>query len=608
METARVSAFAIYRGIAGQGAGEGNGHADETCNEKQKSQNGLQLCRKSKNIKRKQRHLIVKAKCLVAPVSIMEDNEIIQRYHSAGIKIAEKKSKSVTKITKKMNLKPKKVHRKHSDTLASIMTTSTTKIKSSSKSQELTSTGIGIARELSSLFVELDQISNSKERASRLFEWLIEPVTTKEFFSEMWEKKPAIISRAMADYHKTLFSTEEFDRILKEECVLFNVNLDVTSYFNGKKENHNIPGRAYPVVVWDFYKNGCSLRMLNPQAFSLNLWKVMSILQEFFGSMVGANIYLTPPGTQGFAPHYDDIEAFVLQLEGSKYWRIYNPRTEGEFLPQVSSVNLTEEDLGKPVLEVVLEPGDLLYFPRGFIHQASCLPTTHSLHVTISTYQKHTWGNLLKKILPAALEGALQDDVEFRQGLPLNYLEYTGVQHCEKVNAQRKKFIKKINSLIGRLQAYAGIDAAVDQKAKEFMHDCLPPVLSKDEIACSVHGAPTRWENGKPRDVLLDMKGDTEIRMLRSNIARLFSEDNRILLSYTVENSRIYHEVEPQSIEIDPELADGMEYLLCAYPEFKTIRSIPCADLEEKVSLASALFERGLVITKKPLSSMPEDQ
>lgn len=31
--------------------------------------------------------------------------------------------------------------------------------------------------------------------------------------------------------------------------------------------------------------------------------------------------------------------------------------------------NFTESDLGDPVMEVVLEPGDLLYFPRGFIHQ-----------------------------------------------------------------------------------------------------------------------------------------------------------------------------------------------------------------------------------------------
>jgi lysine-specific demethylase/histidyl-hydroxylase NO66 len=30
--------------------------------------------------------------------------------------------------------------------------------------------------------------------------------------------------------------------------------------------------------------------------------------------MVGANVYLTPPGTQGFAPHWDDVEVFMLQL------------------------------------------------------------------------------------------------------------------------------------------------------------------------------------------------------------------------------------------------------------------------------------------------------
>lgn len=36
--------------------------------------------------------------------------------------------------------------------------------------------------------------------------------------------------------------------------------------------------------------------------------------------------YLTPAGSQGFSPHYDDIEAFVLQLEGRKNWKLYSPR------------------------------------------------------------------------------------------------------------------------------------------------------------------------------------------------------------------------------------------------------------------------------------------
>lgn len=31
--------------------------------------------------------------------------------------------------------------------------------------------------------------------------------------------------------------------------------------------------------------------------------------------------------------------------------------------------NLSEKEIGNPILDVVLEPGDLLYFPRGTIHQ-----------------------------------------------------------------------------------------------------------------------------------------------------------------------------------------------------------------------------------------------
>ena len=43
---------------------------------------------------------------------------------------------------------------------------------------------------------------------------------------------------------------------------------------------------------------------------------------------------------------------------------MYPPADEESALPRLSSPNLTDEQVGEPALEVVLEPGDLLYFPR----------------------------------------------------------------------------------------------------------------------------------------------------------------------------------------------------------------------------------------------------
>ena len=99
-------------------------------------------------------------------------------------------------------------------------------------------------------------------------------------------------------------------------------------------------------------------------------------------SMVGTNVYLTPPGTQGFAPHWDDVEVdilsprgfsllfhlapqvFMCQLEGSKSWRIYGPREEGEQLPRYSSPNFGQDEVGELLLLNRLPPVALFLSPR----------------------------------------------------------------------------------------------------------------------------------------------------------------------------------------------------------------------------------------------------
>ena len=256
----------------------------------------------------------------------------------------------------------------------------------------------------------------SVELGRKYLEWVISPVSAEQFFTDSWEQRPLHIKRRDPKYYKDLFSTKELDRILRDQHVIYGKNLDVTSYNEKEgRQTYNPGGRVFPAVLWDFYNNGCSVRMLNPQTFSETVWKGCATLQEFFQSMVGANVYLTPPGTQGFAPHYDDVEVFMLQLEGKKRWRLYEPRSSQEKLPRFSSGNFDQDEIGRPCMDVVLEAGDLIYMPRGTIHQGTCFPDKHSLHITISCHQLNSFGDLLEKIVPAALKTAIEEDVEFRQ-------------------------------------------------------------------------------------------------------------------------------------------------------------------------------------------------
>lgn len=55
--------------------------------------------------------------------------------------------------------------------------------------------------------------------------------------------------------------------------------------------------------------------------------------------------------------------------------------------------------MGAPVLEAELCVGDVLYMPRGTIHQAAADGASDSDHLTISTYQRSSYADLATHLL-----------------------------------------------------------------------------------------------------------------------------------------------------------------------------------------------------------------
>ncbi|CAI5644547.1 unnamed protein product [Oreochromis niloticus] len=166
-------------------------------------------------------------------------------------------------------------------------------------------------------------------------------------------------------------------------------------------------------------QNKATVQYHQPQRFKDELWRIQEKLECFFGALVGSNIYITPEESQGLPPHYDDVEVFILQLEGQKHWHLYNPT-----VPLAAEYSVQSEDsIGIPTHDIILKAGDLLYFPRGTIHQARTPAGVNcSIHLTLSTYQRMSWGDLLLDAFPSLLCDRSRREVSFREGMPRRLL------------------------------------------------------------------------------------------------------------------------------------------------------------------------------------------
>ncbi len=150
------------------------------------------------------------------------------------------------------------------------------------------------------------------------------------------------------------------------------------------------------------------------QALHLNWRPVAAFCRELeraLGQSVQTNAYHTPRGSQGFAVHHDTHDVFVLQVAGEKRWLVHEPLLELPLKNQRYSKELGEA--GEPTHDLTLRPGDTLYLPRGWLHQAET-SDTESLHLTVGI-NPYTWMDAFKE--------ALEDcagELGFRRAVPVD--------------------------------------------------------------------------------------------------------------------------------------------------------------------------------------------
>jgi ribosomal protein L16 Arg81 hydroxylase len=262
-------------------------------------------------------------------------------------------------------------------------------------------------------------------------EHLLAPITIREFYDKYWEKAHLYIPRQDASYYGSLLSFADVDRLIffARESPKDLVTIVPPPGSKRPQARHRVSELSMD-QLYNAFNSGDTIRVSSVQDHWLDLSHLATRFGETLGVHININLYMTPANSQAFPVHFDTHDGFIMQMDGSKQWSIYEPYYElpVEKLHYVKSATQTGASRGKPeeelrlIQQIEFKTGDVLYIPRGVPHKAVAT-SEPSLHLTVGVHPL-CWVDFLK----AALEVVSTEEVGLRRSLPPGFAKDPEVQ------------------------------------------------------------------------------------------------------------------------------------------------------------------------------------
>jgi hypothetical protein len=139
-------------------------------------------------------------------------------------------------------------------------------------------------------------------------------------------------------------------------------------------------GGLAPEAIQALCDQGASLVLNNIDGQVPAIAAMNAMVERHLRCDTHTNAYASFNRESAFKPHFDGHDVLILQLHGRKRWWCYGQKIRFPLKGQTFS---SPEELPPPEWEGVLEPGDILYIPRGDVHRAM-VEGPNSLHLTVT--------------------------------------------------------------------------------------------------------------------------------------------------------------------------------------------------------------------------------
>jgi ribosomal protein L16 Arg81 hydroxylase len=380
------------------------------------------------------------------------------------------------------------------------------------------------------------------------FDKLIAPIRQNAFFDEYWENQVLVVQRQAPSYYGDLLTIPELDNAVATAPGRLGL---VPHSDEGSTDIQFADNTAtLNEMALTELRRGGTLVLGHVEERLPNLALICRLLGREFGFRSWAAVYMTPPGSHAFKAHFDQTEVFVLQVLGSKLWRTSTAR---RLFPRTEEFDSGDTEIGPDHQEHHLRQGDLLYIPRGFVHDARSIEEP-SVHITLRL-EPPSWEDLIKATVKLAADG----NDALKRALPVGFL-----------NRNSDELVGGLAARLAEIAAPEQLGRAAALFADEYVTRFSPDIAGQVQTVFGGAG----------------LGPDDRIGPRRGLVYRLHEADDTITLR-----------VGFRSIAFPDVLADQLRFAL-ETPSF-AIRDLP-GDLtdDEKVVFIERLVQEGLIERK----------
>ena len=195
----------------------------------------------------------------------------------------------------------------------------------------------------------------------------------EHFLREYWQKKPVVIRQGFKHFQDPISADEIAGLACEEEVesrLVYKKGQEWQAEFGPFESYEHLGDKNWSLVVQalDNWSEEAA-QMIEPFRF-LPHWRLDDLMVSF----------ATPGG--GVGPHIDWYDVFICQGSGKRHWRVGDEGQHREFAAHAALLHVEPFEA---IIDVELEPGDILYIPPGFPHEGITLETSLSFSVGFRT-------------------------------------------------------------------------------------------------------------------------------------------------------------------------------------------------------------------------------